>query len=220
MDKVILYYSHNSLPIQLEEYFQKKLLSNSNNIPIIAVVKRVRSVQQYKEFAFKTIIVNDKICNNNNWKSILHQMDVGIDYIIDNFTNPIVYLAEHDVMYHTDYFDNTPQNDKTFLKNYNLYFLTNNGYLGPHNTNIHSQTIGSATLFKHCIHEGVDITKKFKTQNEYTLDKIFTKIPSIDVRHGYNYTGNRGSETSQYIYDLPFWGNCFELMRDINEKKI
>ncbi len=214
MQKFVFYFSHNSLPIAMEEFFQKKLKESCNNIPIISVMKSQRS-DYSKSFADINIIVDYKA---NNWKSILFQMDTGISKILEIEKDSIVYLCEHDVLYPSSYFLNEPDNDLQFLKNTNLYFINKYGFLGPYNDIIHSQTIGSAKLFKHCIHE--DTVNYFKTRNGYTLKRFNNIDPCIDVRHGYNYTGPRyANKNKNYIHYLSPWGNHEDLIKSIPEIK-
>ena len=216
MNKYILYFSHNRLPILMEEFFQKKLIESSNGIPIVSVTKNPRT-EYSKNFAHVNIKVN---FNFNDWTSILYQMDKGIDAILEIDKNAIVYIAEHDVLYPISYFLNTPQDDKTLLKNFNLYFLMKKGYIGPHRSYIHSQTIGAAKLFKHCINEDIEIKKKFKTQNGYSLKSFNNEHASLDVRHGFNFTGPRYARTEEkYIKCLPYWGEYKDLLNAIPEIK-
>lgn len=214
MNKYILYYSHNKLPVLMEEFFQKKLVEASNGIPIISVTKNPRT-DYSKNFAHINLKVDFE---PNNWPSILYQMTTGIDTILKLDENAIVYIAEHDVLYPISYFLNVPPDDKTFLKNFNLYFLMKKGYIGPHKNYIHSQTIGAAKLFKFCINE--DTKLKFKSKNGYTLKIINNEHPSLDVRHGFNYTGPRYARTEEkYTNNLPYWGNYKDVLNTIPDIK-
>ncbi|MDD4109932.1 MAG: hypothetical protein PHS54_00100 [Clostridia bacterium] len=215
MNKAILYYSHNSLPIEMEEFFQKKLLDNSDGVPIISIIKNART-DFCKTFAHANIIVENKY--HASWGGILYQMEQGIDYILKEFDDCIVYLAEHDVLYPPSYFSYIPDNDKRFLKNYNLYFVNREGFIGPHNYYIHSQTIGYASLFKYCINEDVKNIQKFKSKKGYDLKSFISKDSCLDIRHGYNWTGYREIEKNSeknYIMSLPYWGDHNKLISQI-----
>jgi hypothetical protein len=213
MNKAILYYTHNSLPIEMEEFFQKKLLQASKNIPIVSVFKNARN-KFSSNFAAANIECNVK---QNNWHSILAQMQLGIDHIINTYGNSCtVYIAEHDVLYPETYFNIVPTNMSELMKNKNLFFLTKDGFLGPYNTHIHSQTIGSASLFDFCLKEDVDsLLKKFKTKCNYKLTLYNSENPCVDVRHGFNYTGPRGNASSLYKQQINFWGNYKDLISQI-----
>lgn len=112
MKKVILYYSHNSLPIEMEKFFQEKLVEVSHGIPIISVQKNHRTSFS-RNFACENLVANFQ---QNNWESILLQMSIGIERILNGAGNPIVYLAEHDVLYPETYFQYKPKGGKRVLK--------------------------------------------------------------------------------------------------------
>lgn len=152
----------------------------------------------------------------DNWNSINLQTKIGIERIQQYNVDAIVYLAEHDVLYPPSYFLNDPENDKTFEKNKNLYFMNKDGFFGPHNTYIHSQTIGHSSLFLHCLNEECPNHFRFKTQNGYKLNLFSNDVPSIDVRHGYNYTGYRTpSEQKSISKEIIFWGQHEDLLQQI-----
>lgn len=214
MNKFVLYYTHNSLPIEMEDFFQRKLRQSVGDIPIVSVFKNART-----EFSstFGSINIH---CNypKNNWDSIHIQMRMGIEAIINIDKNAIIYLAEHDVLYPPSYFNYVPEDEMVFLKNKNLYFVTKNGYIGPHNTSIHSQTIGSCKLFNFCINEKVtNNVYKFKTHSGYKSNLFNSIDPCLDVRHGFNYTGNREPKTSLPI--IPFWGHYTKIINNIPKFK-
>ena len=207
MNKYILYYSHNNLPEDMEIFFQEELVKASNGIPIVSVCKKQRT-DYCKTFASINILTPNK-----QPSGIKDQMALGIEAILDADRDAIVYLAEHDVLYPSSYYNNNPSNDITFLKNYNLYFANKKGYIGPYNGYIHSQTIGAATLFDMCLKEDVHSHKKFKSLNGYTLERFNNVDPCIDIRHGYNVSGYR--ESSHYIEELPYWGRHSDLIKTI-----
>jgi hypothetical protein len=208
MNKFILYYSHNSLPILMEEFFQKKLIETVSGIPIVSVIKNPRT-----EYSGTFADINLKIdFKYNNWSSIYQQMGAGIDAILKIKEDVIVYIAEHDVIYPPSYFANLPPDEMTFLKNLNLYFLMKRGYIGPFGNYIQSQTISTARLFK----SWLDEVTKIKGPSGYKLKKFNNEHSSLDVRHGFNYTGPRYARTEKnYITSLPYWGNYKDILNTI-----
>lgn len=207
MNKYILYYSHNNLPEDMEIFFQEELIKAGDGIPIISVCKKQRT-EYCKTFASINILTPQ-----NQPSGIKDQMALGIEAILNLDRDAMVYLAEHDVLYPTSYFNNSPDSTTTFLKNFNLYFANKEGYMGPHNNYIHSQTIGHATLFDYCLKEEVHSHKKFKSLNGYTLKQFNNSDPSIDVRHGFNVSGYR--ESNRYVDELPYWGKHCDLIKTI-----
>lgn len=218
--KAILYFSHNKLPLELELFFQKHLHSVANGIPIIAVMQNIRSPDSTEHLFYKTIKSDLTV---SNWKSIRHQMNLGLEFIINEFGSDCsVFFGEHDVLYDPSYFSYVPDCPLTFLRNINLYFLTYRGFLGPHNTLINSQLVAHASLINKCLKTELPPVNLFKTPTFYNIKKFKSTIPSIDVRHGYNYTGPRGVGRSldHFIQNLPTWGNFLELWDSIPETKL
>lgn len=220
MSNWILYYSHNSLPIELELYFQEELAKAKGNSNICAVVKTNRTD---KKFGDLNIVCNNKGCKKNNWVSILSQMNTGIEAILEEDTEAVVFLAEHDVLYPKGYFDLNIEDEQIIFKNMNWFFATSRGYL-PGNSFIHSQTIAKAKLFKYCIGETPYIENSlwFKNENSgiYRLEKINYESPSLDIRWGKNYTGDRGigKESSQFLQEVPYWGSHADIFKEITAR--
>ena len=218
MSNWILYYSHNSLPVALEIYFQEKLLEVKGNTKICSVIKNKR---HDFNFADIEIVCNEGDCALNNWKSILAQMNKGIDAILKQDENANVSIAEHDVLYPKGYFDIVaPKN--TILKNVNYYFTTPVGYRKG-NAWIHSQTICSAKLYKYCLNEtkDVEIGRWFKNQEAgvYTLEKFNYKSPVLDIRHNKNYTGERDSmHRNDYLHYVDYWGEHKKVYSEVNKR--
>ena len=209
--RYVLYYSHNALPIEMEEYFQRQLLEATRSIPLVSVMKKARS-EWSRTFANENVLTDFQ---PNNWSSILHQISLGIDFILQT-GDAVVYLAEHDVLYPPSYFANVPEQREILLKNKQLYFMNRTGYIGPYNHYIHSQTIGWASLFKHCLLEDVHPDLKFKSKNGYELRLYDNEEPSVDVRHSFNYTGYReASSPEKYRQHLPHWGEHATLAAQI-----
>lgn len=210
--KVILYYTHNSLPIDMENFFQRKLLQHAGDVPIVSVMPNARN-QLSASFAHTNIVATNLPAPS--WANILRQMTIGLDRIVADFGNAIVYLAEHDVMYSPSYYDLVPMDNTTIVKNLNLYMMNRQGFFGPHNAWIHSQTIACAQLLINCINEPCESLKRFKTQDGYKLVKANSDHCCIDVRHGKNYTGYREPSTKKYLHELPFWGTHADLANSI-----
>ena len=218
MNKWILYYSHNSLPVALEIYFQKRLLEVKGESKICSVIKNKR---HNFDFADIEIVCNEGDCAKNNWKSILGQMNMGIDAILEQDENANVSIAEHDVLYPKGYFDLVaPKN--TILKNVNYYFTTPIGYRKG-NAWIHSQTICSAKLYKHCLNEtkDIEIGRWFKNEKAgvYKLEKFNYESPVLDIRHDKNYTGERNSMSrNDYLNTVDYWGSHREVYQEVKKR--
>lgn len=217
MSKWILYFSHNSLPVALEEYFQAQLIKGADGIPICAVIKKARS-EAVEKFGNIKIKCTEGPCHQNNWTSIIEQMSLGIRAIMKEDPDAVVYLAEHDVLYPREYFSYVPEDSLQMLKNNHLYFCTKKGFFGPFNGVVHSLTIAHASLFKFCLEDEAHIPMHRKFKNLKSVNgipagpyrhKVFaSEIPIIDVRWGGNTTGPRAASRKypKPIDSLPGWG--------------
>jgi hypothetical protein len=215
----ILYCSHNSLPLELEEFFQEQLEEAADSLPICSCIKKVRS-NKVGNFGQLRQVCKDNIYAKNNWDSYLAQMKAGALAIANEDKDANICIAEHDVLYGKGYFKQIPSTKNTIIKNTNLYFLNSSGFYGPHGTGIHSQTIMNVNLFLHCLNENVPNTLKFKNIKEgnYTHDLIKFPTPSIDVRWGGNYTGPKGSIRRGPVEALPIWGHYSSHWAEITKR--
>ena len=214
MTKWILYCSHNSLPLDLEVFFMEKLEASAKQIPICSVIKTYRT-QKSKIFGSLRSQASGGVFSSNNWNSYYEQMRKGVALIKAKEPNSIVYMAEHDVLYPPDYFENEPSSEREILKNFNVKILNRKAFF-PFNTFLHSQTIARLSLWDFCLKEDVPNHLRFKnvSKGKYLLRKIQSRTPVIDVRHGVNYTGGRNPRQEPENY-VPHWGFHAPLWKEI-----
>lgn len=217
MTKWILYCSHNSLPPELEVFFMEKLEESSKGVSICSVIKQART-EKSKTFGNLRIRVSGGVFDKHNWQSYYEQMRKGIAAIEVEDPEAIVYMAEHDVLYPTDYFENEPTSDLEILKNFHVKLLNRKAFF-PFETFLHSQTIADLRLWKFCLEEDVPGPVRFKNiqEGDYVLRRIRSKTAVIDVRHGSNYTSGRNPRQAPENH-VPGWGDHAALWGEIESR--
>ena len=89
---------------------QKQILEASKG-----KIDKIVSVSQKPIDFGQNVIMNLKRSAESMFKQIL----MGLEFI----DTDIVFLCEHDILYHTSHFDFTPQREDTFYYNTNVWFL-------------------------------------------------------------------------------------------------
>lgn len=215
--KWILYCSHNSMPQALESFFMENLEETANGVKICSVIKNARTTKA-KTFGDLRIIVSGGVFEKDNWKSYYEQMRKGIQEIEKEDQDATVYMAEHDVFYPGDYFQNEPKDDREILKNFHVKILTRKAFF-PFETYLHSQTIARLSLWKYCLDEEVPDHVRFKNVHEgaYVLKQFRAKTATIDVRHGVNYSGGRNPRQNPEEY-VTGWGDHSTMWKEIERR--
>tara|TARA_Y100000593_G_scaffold91522_1_gene180482 strand:- start:16 stop:717 length:702 start_codon:yes stop_codon:yes gene_type:complete len=215
--KWILFSSHNSLPPDLETFFMEKLEESSGGVSICSVIKEART-DKSATFGDLRIRVSGGVFEKNNWASYYEQMRRGIEAIEEEDPDAIVYMAEHDVLYPPNYFENEPTNDLEILKNFHVKILNRKAFY-PFETYLHSQTIASLRLWKYCLAEDVPDHVRFKNVHEgrYLLRRIHSETAVVDVRHGVNYSGGRNPRQDPEDH-VPGWGDHASLWKEIESR--
>ena len=120
----------------------------------------------------------------------------------------IIFLSEHDVLYHPSHFDFTPPDKNTFYYNQNVWFLrTTDGHALHYDVNQLSGLCGFREALITHFKERVAIVEKegfsrrmgfepmthgrIKWQNIFKLGTWKSEYPNIDIRHPGNATGQR-----------------------------
>jgi len=163
--KKILYYTDNNIDTDIQQMCIRELLKA--NIPIISV-------------SFEPMNLGTNICVGQQPRcddTIFWQIATGCLECL----NDIVYLAEHDVLYHQSHFDFIPPRRGVLYYNINRYKwrLSDNKKWFWKSSNIagRSQIVGwGRTVSEHF--NGLPAKKKtFKS-----------KCPNVDIRHDKNFT--------------------------------
>ncbi len=195
----------------------EKLEETSSGVSICSVIKQART-DKSKTFGDLRIRVSGGVFEMHNWQSYYEQMRKGIQAIEAEDPEAIVYMAEHDVLYPPDYFENEPISDLEILKNFHVKILNRKAFY-PFETYLHSQTIATLPLWKHCLAEEVSDHVRFKNiyKSNYSLRTIKSKTAVIDVRHGVNYSGGRNPRQDPENH-VPGWGDHAPLWKEIEQR--
>lgn len=177
----ILYYSDGNIDPKIRDMCIDQLLKV--NIPIISVT--------WKPLDLGTnIVVGEGHPRSDD--TIFWQITTGCMECLGD----IVYLAEHDVLYHPSHFDFVPQRNGILYYNTNRYRwrLSDNKKWFWKSNNIagRSQIVGwGRTVSEHF--NGLHAKKKtFKS-----------RCPNIDIRHDRNFT--KGREPKKFVKEIPDW---------------
>ena len=179
--KKILYYTDNNIDSDIQQKCIKQLLKA--NIPIVSV--------SWKPMDLGTNIVVGEGHPRSD-ETIFWQITTGAMECL----NDIVYLAEHDVLYHPSHFDFVPKKKGVLYYNTNRYRwrLSDNKKWFWKSSNIagRSQIAGFGDTI--CDHfNGIHAKKRtFKS-----------KCPNVDIRHDKNLT--KGREPEKFVDEIPCW---------------
>jgi len=152
----------------------------------------------------------------------------------------IVFLCEHDVLYHKSHFDFIPPDKNTFYYNENVWFLRLKDGHGLHYDakQLSGLCAYREPLIKH-FEERVKLVEKqgysrqigyepmthnrIKWKNKYKCDGWKSKHPNIDIKHGGNLAGSRWKKEqfrnqkftagwTESDTEIPGWGNISDLL--------
>ena len=218
MTKVILYYTDNiSVSEGLAKAVRKQLLKA--NLPIISVSQ---SPMNFGKNVCIGPIGRSRI-------SMTKQVLLGLDSTNAN----VIFIVEHDVLYHPSYFKFRPTEINTLYFNQNLWHVRSEdgaNFQERHNGAI-SQLVGYKWGLRSRFMERLDnfVTKapllRMQGYDWYrgkNLPEISpwckfegwtSAVPSLDIRHGGNLTGKRkfNIDKSQII---PGWGDPRNRFKD------
>jgi len=206
MIKNIIYYTDGSLNKDIAELCKKRLLSAANGIPIISVS------QEPINLGHNICIGKQPRSLHTMWKQIL----TGLMYSDAD----VVYMVEHDVLYHATHFEFEPKENTVFYYNNSIWLVrTRDGRCLWKNNLCFSQCVSNRLLMldnmmqrvKWCenggvapLHQGAyepgRIRKKYQDERKifginldrkWRLERFETFPPCIDIRHGKNFSGTR-----------------------------
>lgn len=145
-----------------------------------------------------------------DYTTILRQMEVGLKYCGDN-----VIIMEHDVMYPHDYLETMIE---SLEKGYDFVvwgkhcFLTFSGYIPGPNYILLSQYSGTKEAWSKYVSDSLKQMPSVFEPPIYASDgsildgclKLIDVPPVLDVKHGFNTTGNISSDTFEDWHE--YWG--------------
>lgn len=219
MTKVILYYTDNTSVNHHIAYAVKEQLLRAN-LPIV-------SVSQLPIRFGKNICIGPM---GRSRVSMTKQVLLGLD----NTNADIVFIAEHDVLYPPSHFDFTPEDRNTIYYNQNMWRVrTKDGanFKSEYNGAV-SQLAGLKWTLRERFLERLDFFTTGKplpglqgfrwykhkppggTSPWCKFGSWVSPIPTLDIRHGENLTGNRKGFDLKTSQSIPGWGDPRNRFRD------
>lgn len=217
MNKGIIYYTNNRIEERIAIACRSVLLRACDVIPIV-------SVSHFPIGFGKNIVVDFA----SGPISIFKQILIGLE----NCDTDIVYLCEHDVLYHSSHFEYVPKRDDKFYYNQNrwsvdscsgdaLYRLSKamsclvayKKILVDHFTDL--LNLISKDGYKRSIMGFSPGTHKFNGMKIHSPRTFESEHPNLDIRHGDNISGGsfdindfEGREAKGWILagEVPYWG--------------
>lgn len=196
MKKYIIYYTDNHIDESLRIAVAKQLVRAAGGIPIISVS------QKPIELGLNILIEKIPRCDS----SIFKQIVIGTDASDAD----IIYLAEHDVLYHPSHFEFTPGQEDMFYYNGNQWHLRASD--GQASTWKRSRISGRGYIvaFRDLILEHYNSALEGR-RHRVRKQRFMSAFPNIDIRHGMNFSkanAFRSRNRRNFILanEIPGWG--------------
>jgi hypothetical protein len=203
----VIYYSNGSLPEALKWHCLQMLASAING----ASGELICVTWEPLEFPeARNIVWAQHVSQHRN---LYEQILAGIS----EAKTDLVALAEHDVLYPPGYHDELLGRAGTgACFNTNVWRLNSNGYFRDENSRLLSNYGGRRDVVRSRIEEKLSEVRRcgrVATAEPAGDPEIATPLPTVDIRHGMNWTGNREPADGVYLEMLEFWGSCREYTR-------
>jgi glycosyltransferase involved in cell wall biosynthesis len=230
--KGIVFYTDNQLNLKIAHKVQRQLrkISEVTGIPIVSA--------SLKPMDFGT---NVHLPLLRGYLTMFKQILAGLEAC----GTDIVFMCEHDVLYHPSHFDFTPPDKNTFYYNQNVWFLrTTDGHALHYDVNQLSGLCAYRDALITHFKERVEMVEKdgfsrvigfepmthgrIKWKNSFKLDTWKSEFPNIDIRHPGNATGQRWSKgefrnqkyTAGWMEtddEIPRWGKTADLVKNFSK---
>ena len=189
MIKDIVYYTDSLLDHELVGKVKNQILKA--NLPIISVSLNPLDFGE-------NIVYKGEPGNKRGWLCMFNQMLYGLE----TSKADVVFLCEHDVLYHPSHFEFEPQRDDVYYYNNNTWkYKLETGQLVGYDSRWQSQLCGDRKfLVGHYKRRLAKINKiklnRLRTSpgtnkdiDTYKTARWESKYPNIDIKHGKNLTG-------------------------------
>jgi len=216
--KGLVYYTDNQCEERILNIVRNQLKSICNGHQIV-------SVSHYPINFGKNIVLRSPKSPLTMFKQIL----IGLEGI----KSDIVFLVEHDIIYHPSHFDFTPPRDDVFYYNENTWKVRaqDGQALFYHTKQVSGLCANRELLLEHYRKRVERVEKEGFTRymgfepgthtyprgiDDYKAESYFSEHPNIDIRHSNNLTASRFKK-EQYrdqnsikgwtlADEVPFWG--------------
>lgn len=214
----VVYYTDNRIKIDLAQICQKQLRLAVGDRPLVSV-----------SLAPIDIGVNIVLPLKPHPITMVRQIIAGLEAI----DTDVVYLAEHDVLYHPSYFDFVPLREDAYYYNLNFWIVRySDGFAVKYWQPYLGQVCAYRKTLLHAFKGRLDLveTKNFhsigrdagyepgagKNPSEgidkYNAIYRNSEFPNLDIKdHGTNVTHAAWEKNNHTIdwqgtYDIPYWG--------------
>ena len=211
----IIYYTDNVLKNGFSKAVRDNLKRTAGDIPIVWVSQK--PIDEEPNIVLPGL--------NRSHKSICTQILAGIHRLqVD-----VIYMAEHDVLYHQSHFDFIPPKEDVFYYNTNRWWLRTRDGLASYKSiaGSLSQLVAyrgicndfyTKTMILYV--QGIKrVTKKVKNEPgkhnvpelpDYKMELFRSELPNVDIRHNRNFTVSdrfRNDDPDYEFQDeIPGWG--------------
>lgn len=219
MVREVIYYTNNICDEKILNTVIRRLnkICKEKNLNIISV--------SHKPMDFGKNVVMDLPSSAG---SIFKQIYRGLQESVAD----IVYLVEHDVLYHEGHFNAIPRRPHHFLYNQNIWQVDRTGQAIYHKSRRTSQLIVyRKTLMEYLevilikinkkgYFDGVGIapmTHPYKGIQFRGLRTFNSEIPNIDIRHESNFSNYEYKEGDTISDEIPWWGKTLGRFNELLE---
>lgn len=224
----------------------KAIISYTDNIPSEKFLKIFRTLLKKSAGEIPIVWVSQKpidekpniiLCAiGRSYHSLCMQIVAGLKQT----SADMIFLAEHDVIYHPSYFEFEPSEKDVFYYNINRWWLREkDGLASLKKTTSLSQLSAYKGIMEDFyikrlrLYEEGKKLKRCKTEPgkfnvpelpHYKMERYESKFPNIDIRHDRNYTGSDRFKGQRFGYkhegEIPGWGRTKgrykEFIKEIN----
>lgn len=221
--KGIVFYTDNQLKLKIAHRVQDQLrmISATCGIPIVSV-----SLKPMSHFGNKNV----HLSLPRGYEAMFKQILAGLEAS----TAEIIFLCEHDVLYHPSHFDFTPAKKNMYYYNHNWWRLrTSDGFALHWDANQVSGLCGYRELLLEFYRKRVAEVEKngYKNRMGFEPGGRNSKLtqawkstyPNVDIKHGNNLSKNKWSladfrdkSTAKGFVttaEIPGWGKTKELIK-------
>ena len=225
-EKMILYYTDNTLEDSIGPGVREILKENSKGIPIVCVGKK------HIDFGDLSIEID---LEERSRRAMFLQVQVGLNEAFTRLQPQYVYIAEHDCLYPPGYFDFIPTDPDAFYYTHNKYFMDDKEFVHGGITNLSTLICHYRLLLAHVNLRVYRIEKLNMKKGGWancepavsgndTLGEVKlreTTYPVVDIRHGKNLSKIYGERPfperlrEQAQQQIPYWGDHTKLRERI-----
>jgi hypothetical protein len=145
--------------------------------------------------------------HESNHHNLYRQILAGIEAA----SAQTILLAEHDVLYPPGYHTAMAEAaGRTICFNTNVWRLSSSGYFRTRPLrHLLSNCAGPRAAVERAISAKAAEVQRLGTPQRAEPDgcEVFTTLPTVDVRHGQNFTGSRKSADGFYLPTIEHWGS-------------